>query len=174
MKGSRESSCLRQGRSIEGSWIEQDFKQWEGSGEGSPENAGSNRLPCPPQIIIRSRHARTPWESVVKAVVGNPVHVDVVLAKEGSAGARFCFSSYMNHKFEMSMMDQSMIHDSYVSNLALSVTDQELERCTKFLTALEGKAAYSYFDAFVLMPMAPKVSSRGFSKSLLGTLTRLR
>ncbi len=111
--------------------------------------------PC--KVIIRSREARTPWENVVKAVVGNPVHVDVVLAKEGSAGAKFCFSSYMNHKFEMVMMDSSLIHDECIRNLSLEVTDQEFERCTRFLSALDGKASYSYFDALVLMPMAPKV-----------------
>lgn len=145
------------------SWIEQGFEQWEQEGgQGCAREAHPQFHPC--QVILRSRHARTPWESVVKAVVGNPVHVDVVLAKQGSAAARFCFSSYMNHKFEMVMMDHALIHDDSMVNLAIGVTEQELERCTKFLTALEGKATYSYFDALVLMPMAPKV---GWQSSLL-------
>jgi hypothetical protein len=96
---------------------------------------------------------------MVRAVVGNPVHVDVVLARQGSASARFCFSSYMKQKFEMSMMSPSVVHDKHVTNCALNVTEDEHARCTKFLTALDGKASYSYLDAMVLMPMAPKVGS---------------
>lgn len=51
-------------------------------------------LPC--KIIIRSRLAQTPWEKLCRAVVGEPVHMDVVLAKPQSSSQRFCFSSYMN------------------------------------------------------------------------------
>lgn len=139
---------------VKNGWLEQDFQQWDECAAPQQQQT-AHQHPC--QVIIRNRNAKTPWESVVKAVVGNPVHVDVVLAKQGSPVAKFCFSSYMSHKFEMVMMDHAMIHDTSMVNLAIGVSDQELERCTKFLTALEGKAAYSYFDAFVLMPMAPKV-----------------
>jgi hypothetical protein len=58
------------------------------------------------KVIVRSRHASSAWERFVRSVVGDPVHLDVVLVKEGSAGGRFCFSSYMNQKFEMVMMDR--------------------------------------------------------------------
>lgn len=111
--------------------------------------------PC--KVILRCRQAKTPWECVVRAMVGEPVHVDVVLSSPGSASGRFCFSSYMSQKFEMSMMSPEMVHDDSVTNIALDITQEEHERCTKFLTALDGKASYSYFDAMVLMPMAPKV-----------------
>ena len=36
--------------------------------------------PC--KVILRCRQARTPWECVVRAIVGEPVHVDVVLARQ--------------------------------------------------------------------------------------------
>jgi hypothetical protein len=108
-------------------------------------------------VVVRCFEGTSAWDSIVRAAVGSPVHLDIVLAKDGSAGAKFCFSSYMNHKFEMSMMDRCMVHNPSVSNIALEVSDEELERCTKFLTALDGKAAYSYFDAMVLVPLAPKV-----------------
>ena len=78
---------------------------------------------------------------------------------QGSPSAKFCFSSYMNQKFEMAMMSHELLHDDSVYNIALDVTEEEQDMCTKFLTALNGKATYSYFDAMVLMPMAPKVST---------------
>jgi hypothetical protein len=108
-------------------------------------------------LVVRCRHAKTPWEKVVRAVVGNPVHVDTVLAREGTAGGKFCFSSYMNHRFEMYMMNRDSIFDDSISNLSLSISEEEHEKCVKFLTCLEGKASYSYFDALVLLPIAPKV-----------------
>jgi hypothetical protein len=114
-------------------------------------------LGSPCNVVIRCREGRTPWECVVRAAVGDPVHLDIVLAKEGSAGAKFCFSSYMNQKFEMNMMDSSLVHDPAFTNIGLEVTEEELQRCTRFLTALDGRAAYSYFDAMVLVPLAPKV-----------------
>lgn len=53
-----------------------------------------------------------------------------------------------------------MIHDKNMSNLALDLTEDEHSKCTKFLMSLQGKASYDYFDAMVLMPMAPKVRDR--------------
>jgi hypothetical protein len=47
-----------------------------------------------------------------------------------------------------------------MSNLALDLTEDEHSKCTKFLMSLQGKASYDYFDAMVLMPMAPKVRDR--------------
>ncbi len=112
---------------------------------------------CCCQVIIRAWRAKGAWESLVQAVVGNPVHVDIVLCSPGSAGARFCFSSYMNQAFEMIMMDSDRILDRSVSNLAFDVSEAELERCTRFMMSLvERKATYDYFDSMVLMPMAPK------------------
>ena len=155
-QGWRKEKCERSSsQSMQGNISLNDKRSAVGDPTISMQDVQFVGDPC--KVIIRSREARTPWENVVKAVVGNPVHVDIVLAKEGSSGARFCFSSYMNHKFEMTMMTPNMIHDSCFSNLCLYVTDRELERCTQFLTALDGKASYSYFDALVLMPMAPKV-----------------
>ena len=93
----------------------------------------------------------------MRTVVGDPVHLDVVLVKEGSAGARFCFSSYMNQKFEMVMMDQGIVHDKNMSNMYLEITEEEHERCTRFMMSLVEKASYDYLDAMLIMPMAPKV-----------------
>lgn len=129
-----------------------DVPDWDSK---ACKDDGEERLPC--QVIVRCRQASTPWEHVVKTVVGNPVHVDVVMAREGTAGAKFCFSSYMNQRFEMAMMDPALIHDKKLTNLSLDITEAEHEKCVKFLTSLEGKASYSYFDALVLLPMAPKV-----------------
>jgi hypothetical protein len=108
-------------------------------------------------VVVRCWDATTAWDFVVRAAVGNPVHVDIVLCKEGSSSSKFCFSSYMNHKFEMNMMGSVDMHAKNVSNLALSVLQDEMTRCMEFLTALDGKAAYSYFDSMVLLPIAPKV-----------------
>lgn len=140
-------------------WLRSDFDTWEdqpvATGRALEESQQSK---C--KVVLRCRQARTPWECVVRAVVGEPVHVDTVLAREGSPSARFCFSSYMSQKFEMSMMSPSLLMDESMHNFALDVTEEEHERCTKFLTALDGKTAYSYFDAMVLMPMAPKVGKK--------------
>ena len=145
------------------SWRHTQFEPWGEDNHGGAEEEGGVTAgdvlalgePC--KMVLRCRQARTPWEKVVRAVVGEPVHVDVVMARQDSASARFCFSSYMNQKFEMTMMSPALVHDDSVSNWALDVTEEEHERCIKFLTALDGKASYSYFDALVLMPMAPKV-----------------
>ena len=140
------------------SWCQTtQFEPWQG--EECPSSITADDVkhlgePC--RFILRCRQAQTPWEGVVRAVVGNPVHVDTVLARPGSASAKFCFSSYMSQKFEMAIMKPCMVHDSSICNFALHITEEEHERCTHFLTALEGKASYSYFDAMVLMPMAPK------------------
>lgn len=164
----------------------EDFASWEGhddacetmknacernqayGGDEESEAAAAitlQRLDLPPiahlpscKVIIRSRHACSTWEKFVKTVVGDPVHMDVVLVKEGSAGARFCFSSYMNQKFEMIMMDRGLVYDKNVSNMTLDITEDEHERCTRFMMTLVEKASYDYFDAMVLMPMAPKVT----------------
>ena len=58
------------------------------------------------KVIVRSRHAHTPWEKLCKLVVGDPVHMDIVLAKPQSSSARFVLypSSYsdMITKFVLS------------------------------------------------------------------------
>lgn len=157
MHGEQEASAPR--AQLEG-WLHTEFVPWEKQEEKTDKSITTSdvqNLGGPCKVVLRCRQARTPWECVVRAIVGEPVHVDTVLTREGSASARFCFSSYMNHKFEMTMMSHAMVHDDSVTNLALDITEEEQERCTKFLTALNGKASYSYFDAMVLMPMAPKV-----------------
>ncbi len=139
-------------------WLRSDFDPWEEPATGRAlEEASAPSSSC--KVVLRCRQAKTPWECVVRAVVGEPVHVDTVLARDGSPSARFCYSSYMSQKFEMNMMPPELVMDDCMKNFALDVTEEEHERCTKFLTALEGKAAYSYFDAMVLMPMAPKVGA---------------
>ena len=112
------------------------------------------------KLIIRSRHARTRWEKLCKMVVGDPVHMDIVLAKCNSHSARFCFSAYVNQVFEMCMMDRGMIMDESMENHCLEITDEEYDACMKFLQDLvENKTKYDYVDALLLMPMAPKVLS---------------
>ena len=132
-----------------------EFEPWQ-TEDSSITADDVKHLGEPCRFILRCRQASTAWESLVRAVVGNPVHVDTVLSRPGSASAKFCFSSYMSQKFEMTMMKPCMVHDSSICNFALDISEEEHERCTHFLTALEGKASYSYFDAMVLMPMAPK------------------
>ncbi len=134
-----------------------DFENW---GESQESDSVCEALFGPASkcsVVIRSRHASTSWERLVRTVVGDPVHLDVVLVKEGSAGARFCFSSYMNQKFEMVMMDQGIVHDKNMSNMYLEITEEEHERCTRFMMSLVEKASYDYLDAMLIMPMAPKV-----------------
>ena len=81
----------------------------------------------------------------------------VLLDQEGTPASQFCYSSYMNQKFEISMMKKERVLDSSMTNLALDLTDEEQKKCTEFLTALEGRASYDYMDAMIFMPMAPKV-----------------
>lgn len=109
------------------------------------------------KVIIRSRLARTAWERLCKAVVGNPVHMDVVLVKPRSHSGRFCFSAYVNQTFEMCLMDQSQIMDPAYINQSLDVTEAEYQLCMDYMLQLvDGKTKYDYADALLLMPMAPK------------------
>ena len=119
------------------------------------------------KIIIRSRRACTAWEKLCKAVVGNPVHMDVVLAKAGSSSVRFCFSAYVGQKFEMYIMDEEQIMDPCYVNHCMDITDEEYDRCMKFMLELVDRGTkYDYVDALVLMPLAPKGSNSSvrFSK----------
>ena len=93
----------------------------------------------------------------------------VLLDQEGTPASQFCYSSYMNQKFEISMMKKERVLDSSMTNLALDLTDEEQKKCTEFLTALEGRASYDYMDAMLLMPMAPKV----YGMSLLYVCARI-
>jgi hypothetical protein len=116
---------------------------------------------CEPncRVVIRSRLACTPWEKLCKAVVGDPVHMDVVLAKPQSSSARFCFSAYMNQDFEMCLMDKSQVMDRGYINHSIDITEAEYDRCMKHMIKLaESKVKYDYADALLLMPMAPKGS----------------
>lgn len=117
--------------------------------------ASYEELDC--RIIVRSRLARTAWEKLCMAVVGNPVHMDVVLAEPHSSSARFCFSSYVNQEFEMCLMDASQVMDSAFINQSICITKKEYDSCMKFMMGLvESRAKYDYTDALLLMPMAPK------------------
>ena len=111
------------------------------------------------KAIIRSHSACTGWEKFCKMVVGDPVHMDIVLVKPNSSSARFCFSAYMNQEFEMCLMDDAMIMDQSMINHCLDITDAEYERCMNFMQQLvHAKTKYDYVDAMLLMPMAPKVN----------------
>jgi hypothetical protein len=84
-------------------------------------NSSSADLMCSGccKVVVRCRQASSQWEHFVKMIVGNPVHLDVVLAKEGSQGARFCYSSYMNQMFEMVMMDRYALFECMMQQLLL-------------------------------------------------------
>lgn len=97
------------------------------------------------------------WENLCSAVVGNPVHMDVVLAKPGSHSARFCFSAYVNQEFEMCLMDKEQVMDPLMINQSIDITVAEYERCMKYMLELvERRTKYDYMDALLLMPLAPK------------------
>ena len=76
----------------------------------------------------------------------------------------------MNQKLEMAMMDQSLIMDDSISNISMDITDEEHDRCVKFMTCLEGNASYDYLDAMVLMPMAPKSNPNSISSAIFNML----
>lgn len=125
-----------------------------------------NDLPC--KAVLRCKNAEgkwwdstrweEKWEKVCKMVVGNPVHMDVVLAKPQSSSAKFCFSAYMNQEFEMRLMEEELVMDKSMVNLCIDITYEEFDRCWKFMQALEqNKTQYDYTDALLLMPLAPKV-----------------
>ena len=98
-------------------------------------------------VIVRAWKAGTTWESLVQAVVGNPVHVDIVLHSPNSQSAKFCFSSYMYQRFEMSMMSKENIFHPNATNYALVVTDHEFSRCMDFVMRLvEGKVRFVFIE----------------------------
>lgn len=139
-------------------------------GSGSEEDIYTGN-----RVVVRKRLASTAWERMVSIVVGNPVHLDVVLLREGCSAGKFCFSAYMGQPFEVCMMNRAMIMDETMSNVYIDVSDEEYERCMSFMMALvEKKTRYDYFDAMVLMPMAPKSSTTtrrsSFSSQVINTL----
>jgi hypothetical protein len=110
------------------------------------------------KVIIRSRYARSSWEKVCKAVVGDPVHMDVVLGKPQSHCVKVCYSAYVNQDFEMCLMDKGLVMDESMKNHCLDLTSEEFDRCQNFMQNLvNNKTKYDYADALLLMPLAPKV-----------------
>jgi hypothetical protein len=101
------------------SWMSQGFSPWNKEDDEVRSNSSSADLMCSGccKVVVRCRQASSQWEHFVKMIVGNPVHLDVVLAKEGSQGARFCYSSYMNQKFEMVMMDRYALFECTMQQL---------------------------------------------------------
>lgn len=134
-------------------WL-RDFDPWV---ESTDDTAGEPRPTVPTalcQAIFRFTKPRSAFDELAAKVAGIPVHVETVLSQPGTQCARFCFSSYMYNRFHMYMMNRDMIMDpSIMSNLALDISETELQRCTDFMRALEGKS-YNYFDAFVLVPVS--------------------
>jgi hypothetical protein len=148
-------------------WGEEEEKEDHNGCATKKNNKGAKEEGC--KVIVRARHAGTPWERMVSFVVGNPVHLDVVLARDGCSAGKFCFSSYMGHRFEVAIMNERMIRDDSMSNVYMHVSEEEYERCMGFMMALvEKKARYDYFDAMVLMPMFPKTGF--FSSEVAKTL----
>lgn len=122
-------------------------------------------------VQIKRRKARTAWERLVRAVVGEPVHVDVVISQRGTPSGKFCYSSYMNQKFEMLIMKRDMVYDQYMmDDLAIEVTSEECKRCSEFLSKLVDHASYNWVDALLLMPLAPKKDGEKGSSSSSSTL----
>lgn len=118
---------------------------------GHEENA-----PCC-KAMFRYRRAQTRLERLIEKVVGTPIHLDVVLAKPQSSSARFCFSAYVKQTFEMCLMSKEQILDDAYVNHSIDITGEEYDRCMKYMLELvDRKTRYDYFDALVLMPMAPK------------------
>lgn len=104
-------------------------------------------------IIIRSRFAKTPWEQVCKSVVGDPVHMDIVLVQPGDATACFCFSAYMQERFDMNFMDDGLLLDESMKNHRIYITEREWQSCSNFLHRLvKERARYDYVDALFFMP----------------------
>lgn len=153
---------------VKPSWLQEEFAPWDPKEirkeDAKRKKEDAKMAACMPasecKVVMRFRHASSMWEHFVKKVVGDPVHVDVVVSKAGATSGKFCFSSYMHQKFEMSIMSGALVHDSHITNMCIGITPEEYDRCMTFLTALEGRASYSYFDAMVLMPIAPKQVGR--------------
>ena len=84
-KGS--SGTLENGRK----WLDRDFDSWQEvlSLNKSQLQSRAQNVACPSdvslkspcKVIVRCRHARSAWERMVRMVVGDPVHLDVVLFK---------------------------------------------------------------------------------------------
>lgn len=148
-------------------WVEEADDEASHRKKGSVhEGAGGGGGTC--RVIIRARRAGTAWERMVSLVVGNPVHLDVVLARDGCNAGKFCFSSYMGQRFEVAIMNERMIRDEGMTNVYLPVSEEEYERCMGFMMALaERKTRYDYFDAMVLMPILAAPKSSGVVSTLV-------
>lgn len=167
----RSSDRFKDGGSSSRRWLaEESFDPWGEQQQEEGDEPGADKKKQEPgcKVIIRARRAGTAWERMVSLVVGNPVHLDVVLARDGCSAGKFCFSSYMGQRFEVAIMNERMIQDDSMTNVYIPVSEEEYERCMGFMMALvEKKTRYDYFDAMVLMPMVPK---SGFSSEVAGTL----
>ena len=72
-------------------WLDRDFDSWQEvlSLNKSQLQSRAQNVACPSdvslkspcKVIVRCRHARSAWERMVRMVVGDPVHLDVVLFK---------------------------------------------------------------------------------------------
>jgi hypothetical protein len=72
-------------------WLDHDFDSWQEvlSLNKSQLQSKAHNVSClsdvslksPCKVIVRCRHARSTWERMVRMVVGDPVHLDVVLFK---------------------------------------------------------------------------------------------
>lgn len=81
--------------------------------------------------------------------------MDIVLMKEGTASVGFCFSAYMQQKFEMCMMNQTLVMDESMQNHGLEITEDEFGRCWTYLDHLvQSETKYDYTDALMRMPAA--------------------
>jgi hypothetical protein len=80
--------------------------------------------------------------------------MDIVLTKPDTKSVRFCYSSYMNQKFEMVLMDKGLLVDESMQNSCISISDDEFDRCIAYMQALvDGHTNYGYLDAMLLMPV---------------------
>jgi hypothetical protein len=105
------------------------------------------------KVIVRSRFSETLWEKLCKSVVGDPVHMDIVLSKPGTSTACFCFSAYMRERFQMTLMDEALLLDESMMNHSLDVTEEEFTKCLNFLHKMvEARTRYDYLDALLYMP----------------------
>lgn len=122
------------------------------------------------QVIVRSRFARTKWELFCRSIVGDPVHMDVVLVKPKTVQARFCYSAYMQQNFDMIHMDRGLLLDESMENQVIDITETEFDACSRFMNKMVEKGTgYDYVDAMLLLPASKLVSKTVVSSAVVDT-----
>lgn len=121
-------------------------------------------------LQLSFKHARETYERVVAGIVGDPVHVDMVLkrlrrdkndaAKMGhELGNHMYYTAYMNEKFSVNIVGPAGFPDEVDrSTVDIRLTLEEYHRVQQYLVAMVDRVSYNYKDLVSLSPVCPKTT----------------